>query len=285
MVRAMPRKFFSSAFLITGTIRPQSKATAIPMLHSLCRTNVRAIHGRVHRGKGAQGLDGGAHEERHEGELGAAGLRTWPSSWRAGRRSGDVRFVHGVNVRGDALREHHVLGDALPHDGHGLDFVMAEVHFFARHGIFEDRGSARATCGWRNSRGTGRRRCRSRSCAGRSRRSGRAAALHGLRMSLLLTRPPAPVPGTWESRYCSRARFCGLAESCELFRRLEAACGVACAGAEGAGARISQREPLRRAWRLRAFAGAAAGAELEAPSVGFDCGDHRLNRHGLAFGP
>src|SRR5580704_13963670 len=37
MVRAMPRKFFSSAFLITGTIRPQSSATAMPMLHSLCR--------------------------------------------------------------------------------------------------------------------------------------------------------------------------------------------------------------------------------------------------------
>ena len=38
MARAIPRKFFSSAFLITGTIRPQSSATAIPILHSWCNT-------------------------------------------------------------------------------------------------------------------------------------------------------------------------------------------------------------------------------------------------------
>jgi hypothetical protein len=32
MARAMPRKFFSSVCLMTGTIRPQSSATAMPML-------------------------------------------------------------------------------------------------------------------------------------------------------------------------------------------------------------------------------------------------------------
>ena len=32
MARAMPRKLFSSASLMTGTIRPQSSATAMPML-------------------------------------------------------------------------------------------------------------------------------------------------------------------------------------------------------------------------------------------------------------
>ena len=32
--RAMPRKFFSSAFLMTGTIRPVSSATATPTFTS-----------------------------------------------------------------------------------------------------------------------------------------------------------------------------------------------------------------------------------------------------------
>ncbi len=35
-----PRKFFSSAFLITGTINPQSSATATPILHSRCSTTL-----------------------------------------------------------------------------------------------------------------------------------------------------------------------------------------------------------------------------------------------------
>ena len=72
-----------------------------------------------------------------------------------------------------------MLGDALAHHGHGLDFVMTEIHFFARNGIFEDRGSARAACGWWNSRGASRRWCGNRSSAGRSCRSWCAAALHG----------------------------------------------------------------------------------------------------------
>ncbi len=37
MLRWMPRMFFSSAFFTTGTSRPQSSATAMPMLISLCR--------------------------------------------------------------------------------------------------------------------------------------------------------------------------------------------------------------------------------------------------------
>ena len=37
MLRWMPRMFFSSAFFTTGTSRPQSSATAIPTLISLCK--------------------------------------------------------------------------------------------------------------------------------------------------------------------------------------------------------------------------------------------------------
>ena len=38
MARCKPRKFFSSAFFTTGTIKPHSSATAMPMLISRCRT-------------------------------------------------------------------------------------------------------------------------------------------------------------------------------------------------------------------------------------------------------
>ena len=103
----------------------------------LVQDDVGAVHRGIHGGKGAQGFHGGAHEERHEGELGAAGF--FELRFHFGAQGGDgghVRFVHGIDVRGDVLREHHVLGDALAHDGHGLDFVMAEVHFFARDGVF-----------------------------------------------------------------------------------------------------------------------------------------------------
>ena len=74
MARAMPRKFFSSAFLITGTISPQSSATAMPMLHFLVQHDVRAVHRGVHGGKRAQRLHCRAHEERHERELRSGGL-------------------------------------------------------------------------------------------------------------------------------------------------------------------------------------------------------------------
>ena len=40
MPRARPRKFFSSEFFSTGTINPQSSATAMPTLISRCRTIV-----------------------------------------------------------------------------------------------------------------------------------------------------------------------------------------------------------------------------------------------------
>ncbi len=101
----------------------------------LVQDDVGAVGRGVHRRKGAQGLDSGADEERHEGELGA-GLRL-ELVFHFGAQRGnaaDVHFLDGIDVRRNALREHHVLGDALPHDGHGLHFVMAEIHPLARHG-------------------------------------------------------------------------------------------------------------------------------------------------------
>ena len=51
----------------------------------LVQDDVGAVHRSIHGGKGAQGFHGGAHEERHERELGAGGLfELRLSSWRAG---------------------------------------------------------------------------------------------------------------------------------------------------------------------------------------------------------
>src|SRR5271167_2554991 len=56
---------------------------------------------------------------------------------------------------------------------------MSEIHFFARDGVFENRGSAGAAGGGRNSGGARGRWYGNRSRAGRSCRSRCAAALHG----------------------------------------------------------------------------------------------------------
>src|ERR1700732_3969507 len=63
-----------------------------------------------------------------------------------------------------------MLGDALAHDGHGLNFVMAEIHFLAGDGIFEHGRASGTTCGRRS--GSTRR-------SGGSSGSGRSSATFG----------------------------------------------------------------------------------------------------------
>ena len=52
---------------------------------------------------------------------------------RSAAIGGNIHFVHRIHVRRNALRQHHVLRDPLPHHGHRLHFVIAEVHFLARY--------------------------------------------------------------------------------------------------------------------------------------------------------
>src|SRR3984885_8071675 len=66
--------------------------------------DVGAVDRGIDGGKGAQSFHGSAHEEGHEGELGAAGffkLRFHFGAQRRNRRH--IRFVHGIDVRGDVL--------------------------------------------------------------------------------------------------------------------------------------------------------------------------------------
>ena len=51
MERCSPTTFFSSALRMTGTIKPFSSATAIPILISLMVDDVRAFDGSIQDGK------------------------------------------------------------------------------------------------------------------------------------------------------------------------------------------------------------------------------------------
>src|SRR5882762_1931830 len=157
----------------------------------LVQDDVRSVQRGVQRRKRAQAGDGGLHEEGHERQLGLVALFELVLGLRSqGSYLGHVDFVDGVHVRGNTLRRHHVLGDALPHGAHRLHFVIAEVHLFARHCRFEryvylPAGDPRRGCGWRWWRRGPRRRRRSRSGVSR-RRSSRRAAARDHRLDVLL---------------------------------------------------------------------------------------------------
>ena len=128
----------------------------------LVQHDIRSVHRRIYGRKCAQGFHRSAHEKRHERQLCSAGLFELILHLRA--QCGDARdvyFVHGIHMRRNALREHHVFGDALPHHGHRLDFIVPEVHFFARHGILKHRGRGGAAARRRRSRTPRRSRSRS----------------------------------------------------------------------------------------------------------------------------
>src|SRR5271157_6491508 len=67
-----------------------------------------------------QGDDGGAHEERHEGEAHAVALLEGVLEFVAQvDDAGHVHFEHAVDVSAGAARFDHALGDDLAHLGHG----------------------------------------------------------------------------------------------------------------------------------------------------------------------
>ena len=163
---------------------------------------------------------------------------------------------------------------------------MAEIHFFARHGVFEDCGSAGAARGGWNSRGARRWRCGSRSCAGRSRRSGCAAALHGVENVALADATAGAGAGNLGDVNIVFARdfahegraanffttgSCGGLRRGRCCRRCGRFRGRRRSGRGGCGFRRSGRF-FGRGWR---------GADRAV--TGFNHRDHRLNRHGLAF--
>ena len=62
--------------------------------------DVGAVDGGIHGRISAQGFDGGAHEEGHEGQLGAGGLFEFGFDVGAQRGDGgDVGFVDRIHVR------------------------------------------------------------------------------------------------------------------------------------------------------------------------------------------
>ena len=120
MPRCRPRKLRSPAFLRTGTIRPQSRATAIPTLMLSVVADVVAFERGVDNWPLLHRDDGGAHEERHEGEADAVALFERVLVFSAqGDDAGEIHFVHAVDVSAGAARLDHALGDDLAHVGHG----------------------------------------------------------------------------------------------------------------------------------------------------------------------
>src|SRR5580700_2331098 len=249
----------------------------------LVQDDVGAVNRGVHGGKGAQGFHGSADEEGHEGELGAAGFFKLRFHFGPQRSNGrHIRFVHGIDVRGDVLREDHVLGDALAHDGHRLDFVVAEIHFFARDGVFEDSRGACAACGRRNScwpsRWCGR--CGRRSCAGRR---WRATALHGAENVALADAAAGAGAGNLGDINIIFARdFADERRAANFFTARSSLRRSRCSRSRSwrSGLRCCRRRGglggfgFRRSRGWRGTGGAVAG---------FDHGDDGLNWHRLAF--
>src|SRR3989442_274129 len=116
------------------TVNASADGTNV-VLHKEINVGIgRGVDGR----EGAQPLDAGAYEEGREGQLGIeALLELILGAVPQLNDAGHVHLIHGVHVGRDALGNHHVLGDALPHHGHGLHFVAPKVDALARHGILE----------------------------------------------------------------------------------------------------------------------------------------------------
>src|SRR5882724_2136302 len=76
----------------------------------------RGIHDRVL----LQGDDGGAHEERHEGQSGAMALLKAVFQFVTKvDDAGHIYFEHAMNVSAGAAGLDHALRDDLAHLGHG----------------------------------------------------------------------------------------------------------------------------------------------------------------------
>ena len=226
--RARPRTFFSSALWITGTMRPQSRATAMPEVDVLLVDDGVAVDAGVQDREGLERVDRGLEDERHVGELDAAPLLVGGAVLLA--QLVDARHVDledGGDVGRGALREHHVLG-RLPADGrHRHDFDAA--------------AGPRAARGRRGGEGGGRLEHGRAPHGGGRRRTARAAASMWPRMSCFVTRPPMPVPGISRMSTCARPRSCA--------RPATSGCGAA--------PRPSSRRAASRlaaAWRQRAAA-------------------------------
>src|SRR5580698_9579354 len=82
--------------------------------------DVVAFERGVDDGELLYGDDGSAHEERHEGEADAVALLESGLLLGAkGNDTGEIHFVHAVDVSAGAARLDHALGDDLAHVGHG----------------------------------------------------------------------------------------------------------------------------------------------------------------------
>ena len=196
----------------------------------------------------AQRDDGGARDEGHVGQLDAVALLVLRLLLLA--KLDDARHVHledGVDMRAGALGLDHALRDDGAHLGHRNQLAGLRL----RRGRLGGSGRGR-------------------------RRSGAGAAAAGfgpcsrwLRMSVLVMRPEAPVPGTWVRS--TLLSFAILRTSGEertrsppmlWLQREGAAAGAAAAGAD-------------------AWSAAAAGARLACSAA--DHGDHGVDRDGRAF--
>src|SRR5580658_8038143 len=68
--------------------------------------------------------DGGAHEERHEGEADAVALLEGVLVLGAqGYYASEIHFIHAVDVSAGAARLNHALSDDLAHVGHGHEIA------------------------------------------------------------------------------------------------------------------------------------------------------------------
>ena len=118
----------------------------MPTLMLAVIADVVAFEAGVDDGPLLQGHDGGAHEERHEGEARTVALLESGFVFRTNiHDAGEIHFVHAVNVSAGAARLDHVLGDQFAHVRHG--------NKIARDGGWRLRRSRPARCAARDSRG------------------------------------------------------------------------------------------------------------------------------------
>ena len=95
---------------------------------------VVAFHRRVHDGELLQADDGGADEERHEGEARAVALLESGFGFVAQlHNAGEIDLKHAVHVGAGAARFDHALGDDLAHLRHG-DEVAGDGGGLGRRG-------------------------------------------------------------------------------------------------------------------------------------------------------
>ena len=196
-------------------------------------------------------------------------------------------------MRGNSLRRHHVLRDALPHGTHRMHFVIAEVHFFARHCRFERHvhlPARNSGCGCRWWRRWPRRYRRSR--GGVSRRSSWSASGRNGGLDVLFADSPTR-PGTLNSGEVDAVLLGHAPHQRRTMNPL--GCGTRGSGCNCGRNRRRSRRPRRR-WgrssgggdlcrrgrsRLRWRGGRGRRRNCEARRI--DDAHNGLNRHSLSF--